>query len=107
MKIVFRSFYFIFSVFLGSQVNAQDMSGWSDDRVCQHQGGFNDEVYARGLNCKELTASNSGNALSGVKSNNITFPGKYYTDEIKSCQAVHPIAFDSSYTCLLYTSPSP
>ena len=68
MKIVFRSFYFIFSVFLGSQVNAQDMSGWSDDRVCQHQGGFNDEVYARGLNCKALTASNSGNALSETDS---------------------------------------
>lgn len=98
MKIVFRLFYFIFSVFLGSQVNAQDMSGWSDDRVCQHQGGFNDEVYARGLSCKELTKTNSKNTLSGVKSNNITFPGKYYTDEIKSCQAVHPIAFDSSYT---------
>ena len=68
MKIVFRSFYFIFSVFLGSQVNAQDMSGWSDDRVCQHQGGFNEEVYARGLNCKELTASNSGNVLSEIDS---------------------------------------
>ena len=68
MKIVSRSFYFIFSVFLAIQVNAQDMSGWSDDRVCQHQGGFNDEVYARGLNCKALTASNSGSALSEIDS---------------------------------------
>ena len=68
MKIVFRSFYFIFSVFLGSQVNAQDMSGWSDDRVCQHQGGFNDEVYARGLSCKALTATTNRNVLSETNS---------------------------------------
>ena len=98
MKILFRSFYFIFSVFLVTQVNAQDMSGWSDQRVCQHQGGFNEEVYNRGLSCKALTASTSRNSLSVVRSSDITFPGNFYTDKIEACKTVHPIAFDSSYT---------
>ena len=68
MKILFRSFYFIFSVFLVTQVNAQDMSGWSDQRVCQYQGGFNDEVYVRGLSCKALTATANRNVLSETNS---------------------------------------
>jgi hypothetical protein len=62
MKIMSRSFYFIFSVFLTIQADAQDMSAWSDERVCQYQGGFNDEVYIRSLNCKALTVPNSKNA---------------------------------------------
>jgi hypothetical protein len=30
----------------------------------------------------------SGNAYAKVKSKDITFPGKYYTKEIKSCSAL-------------------
>ena len=62
MKILLRSLCFFLS-FLAIPVDAQDMSGWSDERVCQHQGGFNNEVYNRGLSCKALTAPTTGNAL--------------------------------------------
>ena len=87
MNIASRLFYFIFfSVFLAIQADAQDMSAWSDERVCQYQSGFNDEVYIRSLNCKALNVPNRGNALSVVRSSDITFPGNFYTDEIKSCQ---------------------
>ena len=30
----------------------------------------------------------SGNAFAKIKSKDITFPGKYYTKEIKSCSAI-------------------
>ena len=30
-----------------------------------------------------------------IKSTDITFPGKFYTDEIKSCKAVQPVVFES------------
>ena len=55
--------FVFFLTFLATQADAQDMSAWSDERVCQYQGGFNDEVYIRSLNCRALTASDSGNAL--------------------------------------------
>ena len=67
MKILLRSLCFFLS-FLAIPVDAQDMSGWSDDRVCQHQGGFNEEVYSRGLNCKALTAPTIGNAFTKTDS---------------------------------------
>lgn len=33
-----------------------------------------------------------------VSENDITFPSNFYTDKIKSCKAVHSIAFDNSFT---------
>ena len=34
-------------------------------------------------------------AMSPIKSNDITFPGNFYTDEIRSCKAVQPVVFES------------
>ena len=38
--------------------------------------------------------------LGKVKSYDITFPGNFYTDEIRSCKAVQPVAFESSISII-------
>ena len=43
------------------------------------------------LLCMTLPA----HAMSPIKSNDITFPGNFYTDEIRSCKAVQPVVFES------------
>ena len=44
----------------------------------------------------------SGNAYAKVKSKDITFPGKFYTKEIKSCSALpNNVKFDNAEQLLI------